>query len=549
MRVYGVGFSILACVVSVAAVTAQDAAAPPDAATRLAASSVAPRELRDVEARIDLMRRTGDLQLRRATTDTILEGRQHERYDQYWRGVRVFGGDVVRQSNAGLTESIFGTLYDNLTVSTTPALTEDKARETFAALAGKPLPADREVELVVLPATGGGTLTWRTHIWVGRKWMQTFIDASTGAVVKQYNDLKTQSAVGVGNGVLGDRKKISARQSGTQFVADDELRPPVLATFDMRGDPGRTNALLDGLLPTPSDYASDGDNNWTDGANVDAHVYLGWTYDYWFRRFARKGLDDHDAPIRALTHPVNRDDIESAPEEDIPFYLNAFWCEGCGPSGQGVMVFGEGLPPEFVLSDTGQDVNYFSGALDIVAHELTHGLTDRTSRLIYENESGALNESFSDIIGTSVEFFYQQPGPGARQADYLVAEDVITPGGIRSMSNPGAFGDPDHYSRRFRGSDDDGGVHINSGIPNQAFYLAIEGGANRTSGLNVQGVGSANREQIEKVFYRAFVFLLPSSATFSTARAATIQAARDLYGPSSAAERAVTEAWKAVGVN
>ena len=549
MRVYGVGFSILACVVSVAAVTAQDAAAPPDAATRLAASSVAPRELRDVEARIDLMRRTGDLQLRRATTDTILEGRQHERYDQYWRGVRVFGGDVVRQSNAGLTESIFGTLYDNLTVSTTPALTEDKARETFAALAGKPLPADREVELVVLPATGGGTLTWRTHIWVGRKWMQTFIDASTGAVVKQYNDLKTQSAVGVGNGVLGDRKKISARQSGTQFVADDELRPPVLATFDMRGDPGRTNALLDGLLPTPSDYASDGDNNWTDGANVDAHVYLGWTYDYWFRRFARKGLDDHDAPIRALTHPVNRDDIESAPEEDIPFYLNAFWCEGCGPSGQGVMVFGEGLPPEFVLSDTGQDVNYFSGALDIVAHELTHGLTDRTSRLIYENESGALNESFSDIIGTSVEFFYQQPGPGARQADYLVAEDVITPGGIRSMSNPGAFGDPDHYSRRFRGSDDDGGVHINSGIPNQAFYLAIEGGANRTSGLNVQGVGSANREQIEKVFYRAFVFLLPSSATFSTARAATIQAARDLYGPSSAAERAVTEAWTAVGVN
>ena len=110
------------------------------------------------------------------------------------------------------------------------------------------------------------------------------------------------------------------------------------------------------------------------------------------------------------------------------------------------------------------------------------------------------------------------------------------------------FGDPDHYARRFTGEEDDGGVHINSGIPNQAFYLAIEGGTNRTSGLAVQGVGAANREQIEKVFYRAFVFLMPPNATFATARAATIQAARDLYGAGSAPERAVTQAWTAVGV-
>ncbi|HEX2453876.1 MAG TPA: M4 family metallopeptidase, partial [Vicinamibacterales bacterium] len=99
------------------------------------------------------------------------------------------------------------------------------------------------------------------------------------------------------------------------------------------------------------------------------------------------------------------------------------------------------------------------------------------------------------------------------------------------------------------GTADNGGVHTNSAIPNQAFYLAIESGTNRTSGLAVQGVGPANREQIEKVFYRAFVFMLPSNATFSMARAATIQAARDLYGVGSAAERAVTQAWTAVGVN
>jgi Zn-dependent metalloprotease len=116
------------------------------------------------------------------------------------------------------------------------------------------------------------------------------------------------------------------------------------------------------------------------------------------------------------------------------------------------------------------------------------------------------------------------------------------------MSNPGVFGYPDHYNTRFTGTDDNGGVHINSGIPNHAFYLAIEGGVNRTSGLSVQGVGAANREQIERAFYRAFTQLLPSSATFAVARAATLQSARDLFGAGSAPERAIEQAWTAVGV-
>jgi thermolysin len=116
------------------------------------------------------------------------------------------------------------------------------------------------------------------------------------------------------------------------------------------------------------------------------------------------------------------------------------------------------------------------------------------------------------------------------------------------MSNPLVYGYPDHYSRRRLDPGDFGGVHTNSSIANHAFYLAVEGGRNATSGLAVTGVGFANREQIEKVFYRAFTAMLPAQARFSTARAATIQAARDLYGIGSAAERAVTEAWTAVGV-
>jgi thermolysin len=111
------------------------------------------------------------------------------------------------------------------------------------------------------------------------------------------------------------------------------------------------------------------------------------------------------------------------------------------------------------------------------------------------------------------------------------------------------FGDPDHYSKRLITADDNGGVHTNCTIADHAFYLAIEGGTNRTSGLAVQGVGAANRLQMERVFYRGFTTMLPSGATFSMARAATIQAAADLYGTTSAAYRAVTQAWTAVGVN
>ena len=93
-----------------------------------------------------------------------------------------------------------------------------------------------------------------------------------------------------------------------------------------------------------------------------------------------------------------------------------------------------------------------------------------------------------------------------------------------------------------------GNVHGNSGIPNDVFYLAIEGGVNRTSGIRVQGVGAANREQIERAYYLGFISL-PSRATFSIARAATMKAAQDLYGATSPAYVAVRDGWTAVGVN
>ena len=228
--------------------------------------------------------------------------------------------------------------------------------------------------------------------------------------------------------------------------------------------------------------------------------------------------------------------------------MNAFYCGLCGPDGVGVVVFGEGLPPNVTVG--GQRWNFLSGALDIVAHELAHAVTDFTSALLYMDESGALNESFSDIVGVGTEYYaeaYYRDGAGV--PDYLLGEDVIEPGGIRSLADPQRFGDPDHYSLRFLGIEDNGGVHTNALIPGHAYYLAIEGGTNRVSGLTVSGVGAANREQMEQVFYRACTVLMTRDADFAAARAATIQSARDLYGAGSAAEQAVTQAWTAVGVN
>jgi thermolysin len=224
-------------------------------------------------------------------------------------------------------------------------------------------------------------------------------------------------------------------------------------------------------------------------------------------------------------------------------FANAFW-----DPFSSAMYYGDG------------DVSYasFSGALDVVAHELTHGVTQYTWDGVYEGEPGALVEAFSDIMATGAEFFHQPAGGGRLEADYFLGEDLpfrFDPPrtATRSMENPGLFCssslgqcDPDHWSRRYRGEADNGGVHHNSGIANQAFYLMAEGGVNRTSGLRVAGLGPNGREKAERVFYRGFTLYLTPSAAFGDARAATVRAARELFGEAEAAQ--VASAWSAVGV-
>jgi thermolysin len=506
-------------------------------------TAVGTADLRDMDVEVARMERARSLVLRSRESDTLLSGRTVDRFDQYHRGVRVVGGELIRHEAGGQTQSVFGALYPGIAIDADPTVSGVDATRILARLTGVTLPAERAPELVVLPLDAGGfALAYRATVMTPSDLTVYYIDARGGDVLLQYSNLET--TVGTGKGVFNDVKKISTTLKNGSYVAQDSLRPAGISTYDMKGNRTRLELIINGLIPpADSDLATDSDNDWADQAAVDAHAYAGWTYDYWYTRFNRLGLDNRNRKMLSFVHPVNRSEWASASTAVLNlYYLNAFY------AGDGVMVYGEGLP--VTVTSGGYRWTYFSGALDVVAHELAHGITDYTSDLIYRNESGALNEAFSDIIGTGAEFYYQPVGSGYMKADYLVGEDLMTPlAGFRSMANPAAFGDPDHYSKRYTGTSDNGGVHHNSGIINHAFYLAVEGGVNGTSGLSVTGIGAASREKMEKVFYRAFTQMLPSNATFTLARAATLQAARDLYGANSDVERSLTQAWNAVGVN
>lgn len=524
----------------------------PSLTAQTRANLIAPanqNSLRAWDDRVAQMLNDGELRVRRERPDTLVNGRTIQYLDQMVDGVRVWNAGVNRQLAGNEAVSVFGTVYDVPAMDTVPEISAETAKATIERTLNVELGESKAPELVVVPEDNSFRLAWVGFGFSDAGRFRVFVDARSGDVVRTDNVTETQlptgAYVGHGKGVYGDDKKVSSDSLSGSFVAADTIRPPVILTFDLRQNQTRSLAFLNGATGLGvADLASTTSNNeWTDGAVVDAHVYSSYTYDYYFKRFGRRGLDNGDIPMANLVHLVRRGDYSAA--RDTTLWLNAFY------GGSGLMVYGEGCD----CTTGGQRVTYFSAGLDVVAHELTHGVTEYTSNLDYLNESGALNEAISDIMGTAVEFYFQPLGSGPLKSDWLMGEDVFTAvnagglNGIRSMSDPAQFGYPDHYSRRYTGTQDNGGVHVNSSIVNQAYYLAVEGGTNRTSGIRVTGVGATSREQIEKIYYRAFAQLMPSNANFAMARTITLQAAQDLYGASSAAYAAVRDGWTAVGVN
>jgi bacillolysin len=489
--------------------------------------------------RVDAMLTGGQLNLSSVHDDTLMPGRAIERLGQFHEGLPVFGGQVVRQMDGRAIVSVTGRFYEALDVDIAPSITSERANEVAAAASGAGANIRGETTLGILPVEGGYRLVYRMTVLSDWAIREVYVDADSGEIVLSINGIQTQMAIGQGNGISGTLRKMSTNQTSTTFQAVDKMRPAEAFTLAFPGTVARLNEFLSRLVLFNSDVATDSDNSWTDGATVDAHVFQGWVYDYYFKRFGRHGMDDHDVEVDSIVHPLARSEANRQPPNVVGSYINnAFYC--C----EGLLVFGDGDNRLFT---------FLAGGFDVVAHEWTHGVTDFTSNLIYRDESGALNEAFSDIMAAAIEFYYYPVGTQRDQADWLIAEDVhvASPGYLRSLSNPAAKGYPEHYSqRRFIGTNiDEGGVHFNLTIATHAFYLAVAGGTNGVSRVNVAGVGQANIERMERIFYRAFTQLMGPSSRFSDARRATLQAASDLHGAGSNERAQVELAWTAVGVN
>ncbi len=459
--------------------------------------------------------------LRLATTQVEdPENLVHERYDQYFQGIRIWGAQLIRHLRSGLPYCINGNYYDDIKISINPGIGKEQALE----IAKNDFMREEhrvwgEPELVIFPAEKEYYLTYQVRLAKFDILMVYFINAWTGEILFKYNDVKTDATIGLGTGTLSDQKKMSTEYKSNLYYAIDIMRPAKLITGNLNNTENVYYAY----------YITDMDNIWTDGTAVDAHAYLGWVYDYYYLIHNRKGMNNANMQQVICIHVgTNFQNAFYTPETD--------W-----------IYFGDRDPASEYPTAT---------ALDVVAHEFTHGVTQYSSNLTYAFESGALNEALSDIMGVSCEFFHQPEGYGYLKAEWWEGEDYhksFQPG--RDLSDPSrlyvipqwGWRYPDHYSTRYilPYDFDNGGVHINMTIVTHWYYLLANGGTNKTSNQSVSGIGIT---KAEKIAYRGWVYYLVPSSNFAHARSATYQAAVDLYGSGSTEALRVAQAWNAVGV-
>lgn len=278
--------------------------------------------------------------------------------------------------------------------------------------------------------------------------------------------------------------------------------------YDMKG---QGSGFLPGTL-----VRQEGDPKSKDPAVNEAYDYSGITYDFYKKLFDRNSLDDRGMSLVSSVHLGRR-------------YNNAFW------NGE-QMAYGDGDGVLFVR---------FTKSLDVVGHELTHGVVTHTCNLEYRNEPGALNEHFADVFGVLIKQWKRKHT--AAKADWLVGAEIMGPGtsatSLRTFTEKKAFENdpnlgtdpqPKHLKDKYTGTADYGGVHINSGIPNHAFYLLA------------RDLGGYAWEKAGHIWYRTLLALHQTS-DFADMVEMTTQNAATLYGAGSTVEKAVVKAWKAVG--
>lgn len=472
-----------------------------------------------------------------AVRDVVLDddGSAHVRYDRAYRGLPVLGGDVVvHHDSAGRLRGVSRTQAAALGVGTRPAVAATRATDIARRSAPGTVAGSATPRLVVHARTAEPRLAYEVLVTGTTpagdpSELEVVVDALDGRVLDREQEVQPAKPVKpapgpspaptvstlVGNALYSGRVSLTGSSDGTAYSLKDATRGGA-ATYDLKGRTSGSGTLVsdaDGVLGT-------GVRTDPQSAAVDAHYGAARTWDYFAGTHGRKGIRGDGAGAASRVHYGKA-------------YSNAFWSDSCF-----CMTFGDG-----------DGVRYDPlVSLDIVGHEMSHGVTSRTANLTYSGESGGLNEATSDIFGTMVEF---AAGNAADPGDYLLGEEVLLGGGgtrgFRSMYDPSLDGSSPSCYRSGLGALD---VHHSSGVANRFFFLLAEGsgsplgnGAPTCDGSRVSGVG---RDAAAKVWYRALTVYMTSSTDYARARTATLQAATDLGG--GALHSAVDAAWAAVAV-
>jgi Zn-dependent metalloprotease len=450
-------------------------------------------------------------------------GAEHVRLDRLYKGLRVLGGDiVVHADDKGLFAGVTHGLSAPIAMDVRPTLDTNQAVVNGMNAFPGAFDAPGVAELVVYTGDAGVHLAYDVFI-EGIMPDQTpsrlhvIVDAHSGAVVDRWDEIMTHHGTGTGFH-NGEGLEISTWEFGTDggegtgFGMRDHARGDS-ETVDMNNSTFGSGSLF-----------RDPDNNWgVDGqqaerqkGGVDAHWGGQKTWDYFLNVHGRNGIaGDGQGATQRVHYGRN--------------YANAFWSDACF-----CMTYGDGDSELHPLN-----------ALDVVAHEMSHGVTSRTANLRYSGESGGLNEGTSDIFAAAVEFYAQAPDD---PPDYWVGEKVFKAGGaLRYMENPERDGRSKGCWSSSVGSID---VHYSSGVANHFFYLLAEGSASpdtHTCNTNttVSGIGI---DKAGKIWFKALTAYMTSTTNYRQARTATVRAATDLFGADSAEVDAVEAAWTAVKV-
>lgn len=483
-----------------------------------------------------------------STADAMIETRrirennevEHICYQQSFQGVPVAGAEFLVHSRAGYAETANGKLVEGLHCVTTPALSSTAAINRAVEFVG----ADRymwenpanearirhirgndqasyypEAELMLFDKkfsqqADNYRLVWRVNVYAEKplSYQDVFVDARSGEVLHMMNRLRSDDVQGTAQ----------TKYSGTQIFTTDSLTG---GTYRLR-ETGRGGGIETYNMLQGTDYGAasdftDTDNTWNnvnaaqDEVATDAHWGAEMTYDYFLIHHGRNSYDNLGSKLVSYVHY----------DQD---YDNAFWDGSC-------MTYGDG----------GSSYSPFT-SLDVCGHEITHGVTEYSANLVYQYESGALNEAFSDIFGTCIEN-YALDGAG----DWLIGEDFdLTGDGFRNMANPNADDQPDTYLGEFwyTGDLDYGGVHYNNGVGNFWFYLLSEGGSGTNDLGHSYQVAGLGMDTAARIAYRALTTYLTSTSEYMDARMATLQSAIDLFGMCSNEYVQCANAWYAVGV-